>query len=298
MACSGRSSASRPSPPNAGATAIAPGKGPPASGTLSVTFFDIGQGDAALVTSPTQKRVLIDAGPPEGTAALLGALQAMAVQRLDLVILSHPHLDHLGGLKQLLDRIPVTMYMDAGYDSESPPYTSLLKSLAAHNVPVKQAKLGRTIDVGGGVELRLLSPPEPWLVRTRSDVNANSVVVRLTFGARSVLFTGDAEPQTERWLLSQYADQPALLMAEVLKVPHHGGTYSSTAGFLAAVHPQWAVISVAAANDYGHPTPEAIGRLERVGARVMRTDQLGHITLRSQNGRAWEVDNKATRQVP
>ena len=281
----------------------------PRGDTLAITFFDIGQGDAALVVTPAGKRILIDGGPPEGASALVAALSERQIDRLDLVLLSHPHLDHLAGLRRVAEQIPISTYMDSGYQSTSPPYQALLKTLAERGVPVKQAKRGRTIDAGGGAELLLLAPPEPFLDRSRSEVNANSVVVRLTWRGRSVLFTGDAEPETERWLLSQYgpaASPPppngaggALLSADVLKVAHHGGKYSSTATFLAAVHPQLAVISCAAVNDYGHPTAEALGRLEKVGARILRTDQLGHITLSSRGGQDWVVQNQpATPENP
>ncbi|MBL9005615.1 MAG: MBL fold metallo-hydrolase [Myxococcales bacterium] len=275
-------------------------------GTLSITFFDIGQGDAALVVTPTGKRILIDGGPPEGTNALLSALAERQIDRLDLVLLSHPHLDHLAGLRRVVERIPIATYMDAGYESTSPPYRALLQALSERSIPVKQAKRGRSIDGGGGVTLLLLAPPDPFIDRSRSDVNANSVVVRLSYAGHSVLFTGDAEPETERWLLAQYGpgaspppETAGLLAADVLKVAHHGGKYSSTATFLSVVRPQLAVISCAAVNDYGHPTPETLGRLEKVGARVLRTDQLGHITLRSRDGQAWEVDTQpATPESP
>jgi len=282
--------------------ATAPAKHEAASGTgdtLAITFFDIGQGDAALVVTPAGKRILIDGGPPEGADALIAALSERQIDRLDLVVLSHPHLDHLAGLRRVVERIPIATYLDAGYESTSPPYRALLQALSERGVPVKQAKRGRSIDGGAGTTLLLLAPPEPFIDRSRSEVNANSVVVRLSWRGRSVLFTGDAEPETERWLLSQYgpaASPPpqtaGLLAAEVLKVAHHGGKYSSTAGFLAVVSPQLAVISCAAVNDYGHPTPETLARLEKVGARTLRTDQLGHITLRSRDGQAWEVDNQ------
>lgn len=270
---------------------LLPTSNPARAAELVLTFFDIGQGDAALIVSPTGKRVLVDGGPPEGTQALLDGLSQRGIDRLDLIILSHPHLDHLGALRKLLERVQVGLFLDAGYPSTSPPYAALLRTLQEKNVPVAQATLGRNIDLGGGAALRVIGPPSPWLERTRSDVNANSVVVRLSWKDRSALFSGDAEPETERWLLERYRSEPALLTAEVLKVPHHGGKYSSTASFVAAVKPRWAVISVAAVNDYNHPTPEAMGRLQQVGAQLLRTDQSGNITLRSRDGQPWIVES-------
>ena len=132
-------------------------------------------------------------------------------------------------------------------------------------------KLGEVVVVAPATEqsaaghsITLLTPPDPPITHSRSDVNANSVIVRLDYGAVGVLFAADAEPQTERWLLTSGARLPA----QILKVAHHGGRYSSTPRFLSAVSPLAAVISVGEVNEYGHPTPQAIGRLERAHARV------------------------------
>lgn len=275
---------------------------PARAAELVVTFFDIGQGDSALIVSPTGKRVLIDGGPPESGDRLLAALAAHHIDLLDLIILTHPHADHLGGLKKVVAALPVRMFLDSGYRSTSPVYVGLLSVLAARGVAVKQAAAGRQIDLGGGALLTLLGPPMPWLTNTRSDVNANSVVARLAWQGRSALFTGDAEPETERWLLAQSPAGAAAgaLRAELLKVPHHGGRFSSTLQFLQAVAPRLAVISVGATNDYGHPTPEALARLAQVGARVLRTDQDGEVTVRSRDGQPWQVETAGgqTSQAP
>lgn len=260
-----------------------------AAAELTVTFFDIGQGDSALIVSPAGKRVLIDGGPPEAGERLVGALAAHHIDLIDLVILTHPHADHLGGLKRVAAAVPIRMFLDAAYPSTSPGYTGLLSVLSSRGVAVKQATAGRVIDLGGGAVLTLLGPPTPWLANTRSDINANSVVARLTWQSRTALFTGDSEPETERWLLGAQRGGVSGLRAELLKVAHHGGKYSSTAPFLQAVAPQLAVISVGAGNDYGHPTPEALARLAQVGARVLRTDQSGEITVRSRDGQPWTI---------
>ena len=257
---------------------------------LAVTFFDIGQGDSAMIVSPTGKHVLIDGGPPEAGDRLLAALSRHRVSQLDLIVLSHPHADHLGGLKKVVSTLPVRMFLDAAFPTTSPSYAGLLSLLATRGVEVKQAALGRQIDLGDGAALTLLGPPSPWLANTRSDVNANSVLVRLTWRARSALFTGDAEPETERWLLGRPLTGSQSLQAELLKVAHHGGRFSSTAPFLQAVGPRLAVISVGVGNDYGHPTPEALGRLAQTGARILRTDQDGEVTVRSRDGQPWQVE--------
>jgi beta-lactamase superfamily II metal-dependent hydrolase len=252
-----------------------------AAGSLRLDFFDVGQGDAALVTSPSGKTVLIDGGPREAAVSLAAAVRARTSKPLDLVILTHRHADHLGGLATVIGQQGALQFMDAAFPHPSPAYTALLQALAARHIPVREATRGRKVDLGGGATLLLLSPPEPAITGSRSDVNANSVVIRVTFGATAVLFTGDAEAATEKWLMSSGAD----LRARVLKVAHHGGRYSSSARFLDAVAPEVAVVSAGAGNEYGHPAPATLARLARLQVHVYRTDVDGSVTVQSDGQR-------------
>jgi beta-lactamase superfamily II metal-dependent hydrolase len=221
-----------------------------AAATLRIDFIDVGQGDASLVTSPTGKTVLVDGGPRKSSLALMAFLRARHVHRpLDLILLSHRHEDHLGGL--------------------------IAAALEAHRVVARQATRGRTIDLGGGAVMTLIGPPEPAIVGSRSDVNANSVVTRLTYGKFAVLFAGDAEKPTEAWLLASAGD----LGATVLKVAHHGSRYASGARFLKAVGARIAIVSAGAGNVYGHPATATMTRLARTGAVAYRTDMDGDVTI-------------------
>jgi competence protein ComEC len=258
------------------------GAGPTPPALLRIDFIAVGQGDAALVTSPTGKTVLIDGGPKEAGPALTGLLRARRATAIDLVLLTHRHADHLGGLAEIVRTFPVRMFMDAPFPHPSSGYSLLLEALQTHKVAVRMATRGRTIDIGGGAVLTLLTPPDPPITRSRSDVNANSVVVRLDYRGIGTLFAADAEPQTERWLLASTA---ARLPAQILKVAHHGSSYSSTAPFLRAVAPLAAVISVGAPNSHNHPTPEAIARLEGLPAHVYRTDRDGTVTVETDGAR-------------
>jgi competence protein ComEC len=248
-----------------------------AAGTLRVDFIDVGQGDAALVTSPSGKTVLIDGGPHHSAPALMAFLAAHLRAPLDLVLLTHRHEDHLGGLPEVVRQFGARIFLDAPVEHAEKGYTSLLRALEARGAEVKLAMRGRVIDLGDGVKLTLLGPPDPLITGSHSDVNANSVVARLTYGEFSVLFAGDAEAPTETWLLASVAP----LRSVVLKVAHHGSRYASAARFLSAVRPRIAVISVGAGNRYHHPAPGTVDRLARAGARVYRTDMDGDVEIDS-----------------
>ncbi|WP_309893086.1 ComEC/Rec2 family competence protein [Archangium sp.] len=250
---------------------------------LTVHFFDVGQGDAALIISPGGKTVLIDGGPPEADDRLVPRLRELVKGPLDLVILSHPHLDHLGGMGKVIQAVGVRRYMDPGFDHGSEAYRKLLdvvgKKAEKVMTPTPNPSAPETlltIGLGEGATLTILwprSPQDAFLDKTRSDVNANSIVAKLTYGNTAFLFMGDAEPETEEFLLRKPID----FTSTVLKVGHHGGRHSSTEPFLAAVQPQAAIISSGKGNEYGHPTEEALQRLGDVGARIFRTDQQGEI---------------------
>jgi competence protein ComEC len=253
----------------------AAGRAAPVAGSLRIDFIDVGQGDAALVTSPTGKTILVDGGPHQSARALTTFLQAHTRGPLDLILLSHRHEDHLGGLAAAVQQIGARQFLDASVPNSGPGYTALMRALEVQQVAVRQATRGRVIDLGGGAVMTLLGPPDPPINGSRSDVNANSVVARLSFGSFAVLFTGDAEAPTETWLLAS----GATIASPVLKVAHHGSRYASRLGFLRAVGAQIAIVSAGTGNGYHHPAPETLEHLARSGARVYRTDVDGSVTI-------------------
>lgn len=241
--------------------------GPPSG--LVVRFLDVGQGDAALVSSPGGATVLIDAGPdPESVAMKLSAL---GVKRVDAVVATHPHADHVAGFPAVFARLPVGLVLDPGCHEASPAYDDFLRAVADEHLPVEHPRAGDRIVVGD-LTLDVLAPGGCF-TGTDSDPNNDSLVIRLSWREDAVLFSGDAEEPSQQAVI----DGGASLHADVLKVPHHGGD-TSVEAFFDAVDPELAVVSVGP-NDYGHPVPEVLEELSATGARVLRTDREGDIIV-------------------
>ena len=203
-------------------------------GLLHLHLPDIGQGDSLLLVSPNGRRLLIDGGPSGATLlAQMGRLQAPWDKHLDLVLLTHPDADHVGGLSELLRRYAVDAILDPELEAETPDAEEWRATLAERPVPRHRASAGGRIvlDEAAGVTGDILWPPEPRLTGVASPTNENAVVLRLTYGATSALFTGDIGADAEAALLARGAP----LTADVLKLGHHGSAGSSTAPFLAAV---------------------------------------------------------------
>ena len=282
-----------------GGTARAAYVAPPAGGEtarteaagLRIDFLDVGHGDAILITSPTGKTVLVDGGMPNAGPRVAAFVRSRTNAPIDLVILTHRHADHLGGLATVISRQGARAFMDAVFPHPSPGYDKLMRVLHERQIPVREAQRGRAVDLGGGARLVLLTPPEPLISGSRSDVNANSLVARLELGQVRVLLTGDAEAVTEDWLLRSKVD----LRADVLKLAHHGGRHSSTARFLRAVSPRIAVASAGPGQRSGTLQPQTEARVHSAGARLYRTDQDGNITVWT-DGRAVRVEVSGRRQ--
>jgi competence protein ComEC len=241
--------------------------GPPSG--LTVRFLDVGQGDAALLTSPGGVTILVDGGPDEAQVAT--ELVALGVRRLDVVVASHPHADHVVGLPAVLARIPVALLLEPGCPSDSPDAGALADAIAAEDVTVRTPRAGETLWVGD-VRLEILSPDRCW-TGTESDTNNDAIVVRATLGEDSILFATEPEEPAQQVLLDAGID----LTADVMKVPHHGAATSIEA-FFQAVDAQLAIVSVGE-NTYGHPVPEVLDWLRDTGAEVLRTDLAGTVTV-------------------
>jgi len=250
---------------------------------LEVFFLDVGQGDSIIISSPTGRTVLIDGGShSQGGAELarqviLPALYRRGITRLDGLILTHPHDDHVGALAEVIEQVPVGMILEGEQASSLPAYRQFRQIAKARDIPVTQAHPGQIFNLGQGITGEVLHPQAFFLAGTNDDENNNSVVLRLTYGKASFIFCGDLQQEGEESLLLA---QPVVTSA-VLKVGHHGSLDATSAAFLEAVKPKWAIISVGAGNSFGHPHQDTLQRLAAAQTKVLRTDQDGMITART-----------------
>ena len=241
------------------------------AGTLQVHYIDVGQGDSELIISPEGQVTLIDGG--ESGSGALAYLQAKGITHIDLMVATHPHADHIGGLVDVLDALPVKEVVTNGVPTTTATYEHFLDGIKKAKAVYKEAKKGDTLKLGS-LSFAVLSADTSF---ASQDLNQTSLVLRLVFGKVSFLFMGDAGKPIEQELLAAHTG----VSADILKVGHHGSSSASSPVFLAAVHPQVAIYSCGAGNSYGHPAPVTIVNLLATGATVYGTDVNGTVVVTS-----------------
>ncbi|HUV05327.1 MAG TPA: ComEC/Rec2 family competence protein [Armatimonadota bacterium] len=259
------------------------GSSPP-DGRLEVHFLDVGQGDCILLQTPDGRNVLIDAGDRDSAEDVVRYLDRHGVDRIDLLVITHPHMDHIGGLPRVLERFGVSQVIDAGYPHGSQTYKEVLSSFQARRIDYRRGSAYQRPQVSKSVSLDIIWPADDYVPSGEAALNNGSVVVRATYGDVSLLLPGDIQSEAEDRILAARRE----LQSTILKVAHHGSQESTSNEFLQVVWPQYAVISVGAENQYGHPGRAVLRRLNACGAAVYRTDHNGNIVF-TTDGRAVQV---------
>lgn len=242
-------------------------------GTLKIHFIDVGQGDSEFIQTPSGKTMLIDAGIPEMGNNVVNYIENLGVKKIDVLIGTHPHEDHIGGMSNVINSFNIGAFFMPKVTTNTKAFEYVLKAARNKRLNINIAKGGGNIDLGSNIKAEILAPNSS----SYEDLNNYSVVIKLTFGNTSFLFAGDASQKSEEEMLNKGYD----LKANVLKVGHHGSSSGTTLPFLNEVNPKYAVISCGRNNDYGHPHKETMYKLKNASIIVYRTDECGTIVMTS-----------------
>ncbi|MBD3248032.1 MBL fold metallo-hydrolase [Candidatus Falkowbacteria bacterium] len=242
---------------------------------LEVVFLQVGQGDSILARSPYGQNILIDGGPDNTVVYELGRSLPFYDRTIDLMILTHPHADHVTGLIEVLKRYEVKNILYTGVNHSSPAYLEFLKTIKEKQIPMKIVSSRQKIKLGEDLYLDVIWPLNDLVNKEVNNLNNTSIVARLNYKDASFLFTGDIEKETEQELLNIYSD----LGSDVLKVAHHGSDTSSTRDLLEAVSAKIAVITYGD-NNFGFPSFDVLKRLESLEMDVLDTSRM-RISIKS-----------------
>ena len=243
---------------------------------LEVNFFDVGQGDAIFITTPSKQQILIDGGPSSAILEKISKAMPFYDRSIDLVVFTHPDPDHLLGLIDVLRSYKIGAVGNTGIKSSKSGFISWQTEVSENKIQEFYLTKGNVIKFSDDSYIKILAPFEDFKGKEAADANSSSLVMKLVFGRKSFLITGDSPKSVEEEMLEK---EKEILDSDVLKVGHHGSKTSTSEAFLVAVSPEVAVIQVGKDNRYGHPNQEVLETLERYGIRILRTDQLGDIKI-------------------
>lgn len=261
-------------------------------GKLQLHMINVGQADSFLLRIPDGKNVkniLIDAGAPNNTRpdTIPDYLSSLGIKELDMLILTHPHYDHIGAAKKVLDGVTVRTVMIPDCDYSGKTWTNILETIEKKNIEVIFSEVGQTLDIGEA-KMKILAPSDNMLAG--KETNDYSIVAKVTYGETSFMFTGDAESDSEAEIIKAFSKSD--LKCNVLKVGHHGSSTSSSQAFLNAVNPEIALISCGKGNDYGHPHKETMQKLGDMGINIFRTDEMGTVIIVSDGKTVSRLESK------
>lgn len=255
---------------------------------LHIYFLDVGQGDSEYVRRMNNFDLLIDCGPNNSVVNELGKIMPFWDRKIDYLLLTHPHADHLSGCIDIIKRYEIGQIIATDAVNTSSEYLEWLKLISDKHIPYKLARAEQEINLDNEIKLNIYRPNKSYKDEKIDNLNNTSIVAKLIYHNFSVLFAGDAEAEAQKELLRANGQS---LKADVLKVAHHGSNNGSDINFLKAVLPKIGVISVGRNNKFGHPAPDTLKKLESIGAKIYRTDQNGTIEITS-DGIHYQINSK------
>lgn len=242
-----------------------------------MVFLDVGQGDAMLVSLPGDAQILIDAGPSDQILTKLSEYLPFYDKDIELAILTHPHIDHLQGFASVLKNYNVKNFIFSGVNYKSQVYAQLIEALKKEGSNIYLAKMGDAISYADQPILKILNPPQILLGQSFKNIHDSVIVSQLNLGRKKFLLLADADENLDRKLITSNLIEDI----DVIKVGHHGSKTATAPELLKIAKPEEAVISVGR-NSYGHPNPDVLERLQKIGAKIFRTDQVGDIIYQSR----------------
>lgn len=255
------------------------------SSLLRISYLDVGQGDAALITTASGQNILIDCGPNQQILAALSRRLRWWDRRLDMIIVSHDHADHWGGLPYLVNKYPIQQIILAQPPRLSTELAGALNNAKQKGIIINNVRAPAVIKLSDNSRLTILWPTSEQLLRYQDNINNQSLVILWQYGQNKFLWTGDLETTAENELLAQ---QPTGRPIDILKIAHHGSLTATSLAWLNYWQPKMAVISLASTNKFGLPSQLIIDRLRRLGIRLWRTDQLSDLDIWSNGQLIWQ----------
>jgi len=248
---------------------------------LSIHMIDVGQGDSILIITPNGKTILIDAGDKSEGSKVASYLKKSKIETLDILIATHPHSDHIGGMPSIINNFQVGKFYMPELVHTTKTFENMLNAAKANSLKISTLPIGAKIEFDQGIDLYFLSPFKDY----GDNLNNWSIVMKLDYLDKSFIFTGDIEQEAEMDILTEY--EPQFLRSHLLKIAHHGSSSSSSEEFLNVVRPHIGLISTGLNNSYNHPHKETLKSLKEKGVHMYRTDSQGTVVIKSNGKEIW-----------
>jgi len=257
-------------------------------GKLEAHYLDVGQGDSIYISLPNEQTILIDAGDNGYGNQIVDYIKSLGVSRIDYLIATHPHADHIGGMDTVINNLEIGDIFMPDITSTTKTFERLITAIENKDLSITIAEAGMTLFDLDNLKAVFVAP-----ISATSDANNMSAVLHISYRNTTFLFTGDVEKESEKEMLNS----PYHIKADILKVAHHGSNTSSTTEFVKEVAPKFAIISCGKGNQYGHPHSKTLATLTEAGVQIYRTDEVGTI-IATSDGKSITLDKNATKIMP